>query len=118
MTVEHLAVLGIVIFGFMAVMNLFSALRTFKRSRRNNVTRVRRLIGGPDAAMALARSVAKNIFDKYTDGQSPSREMTEELERALEEGRQYYTSRVESIHRELFTKAIDELIGTPPPPVE
>jgi hypothetical protein len=115
LTVEHLAVLGIVIFGFMAVMNLFTAVRSFKRFRRvrGAAIRVRRLIGGPDAAMAVARSVVKGISEKLPGDVANCREtgtFSNELEKSLDVGRRYYLSRVEPIHRELFTKAVDEII--------
>ena len=113
MTVEHLALLGIAIFGFMAVMNLFTALRSFKRSRRQSVIRVRRLIGGPDAAMAVARSVVKDISEKLPEDVATCRETghySPELEKSLNTGREYYVSRVEPIHRELYTRAIEEII--------
>jgi hypothetical protein len=113
LTVEHLAILGIAIFGFMAVMNLYTALRTLKRSKIRPLGRMRRLIGGPDAARAVAMSVVREIADRYPEELSKSQEvceLTPPLEEALQKGREYYLSRVEPIHRGLFTDAIDHIV--------
>jgi hypothetical protein len=97
----------------MAVMNLYTALRTLKRSRTRPLGRMRRLIGGPDAARAVAMSVVREIADRYPEELSKSRERGElipPLEEALQKGREYYLSRVEPIHRELFSDAIDCIV--------
>ena len=113
MTIDHLAVLGIVIFGFMAVMNLFTSLRSFKRHRRATVTRIRRLISGPEAARAVAESIVHDIEKTHQDDISRYRDtgnVSPPLETAFEKGREYYLTRVEAIHTELFSKVVDELI--------
>lgn len=113
MTIEHLAFLGIAVFAFMAVINLFTALRTLKRSRPSKATRIRRLISSPDAAMALAQSVVQDIANKHTDDVIELKakgRFNESLQTSLEKGRQYYLSRVDSINRDLFSRAVDELL--------
>ncbi len=124
MEIEHLAMLGIAIFSFMAITTSYAALRSYKKERafRQKPMRVRRLIGGKESARAVARSIVEETASKHGEEVEASRQAgrpTEALEEALNEARAYYLSRVEPIHKELFTQTVDEIVfkkknGTPP----
>jgi hypothetical protein len=111
--VEQLAILGIVVFSFMAVVNMFSAIRTYKRTKRWQPTRVRRLIGGRESARSVALSVVSEVAHRFEKDVLASREsgqLTERLEEAIAEARAYFLGRVETIHKPLFTEAVEEII--------
>lgn len=115
MEVEHLAMLGIAIFSFMAITALYGAIRSYRRERtaQRKPLRVRRLIGGKESARAVARSIVTETATKLEKELAASRQaghLTEPLEEALNEARAYYLSRVEPIHRELFTQTVEEIV--------
>jgi hypothetical protein len=113
MTLEQLALLGIVIFGFMAVVNVFNAIRTYKRVKRMKPMRVRRLVGGRESAMAMAESLIKEIMAQHPEEIAEAME-TKALPASLEERlngvREYYLSRVEPVHKPLFNEVVNALI--------
>ena len=114
MNLEQLALLGIGIFGFMALVTSFNAVRTMKRSaKQGGGGRLRRLIASPDVANSVAKSVVSEVRDKLEEEVEASRKSgtaTPELEKALEEAKSYYLSRVESRYRTLFSKAVSSII--------
>ena len=113
MDIEQLAILGIIVFSFMAAVHLFNTIRTYKRTKRWQPVRVRRLIGGQESARSVARSIVSEIADKLKEEVLVSREkgtLTEGLEEALAEGRAYFVGRVEPIHKTLFSEAVNEII--------
>ena len=113
MNVEQLALLGIAIFSFMAIVSLYNALRSYKHSFKHKPMRVRRLIGGKESARSVARRVVSATAEKLARDVEKSRDngqLTEPLEDALNEARAYFLGRVEPIHRTLFTEAVDEII--------
>jgi hypothetical protein len=100
----------------MAVTTLFTTIRTIKRiARRPEKSRMRRLVSGTEPAMAMATSVVEEIASRHPKEVELSRErgrLTKNLENALEEAKEFFLSRVESRHRELFSDAIDKIILT------
>lgn len=114
MNLEQLAILGIVIFAFMALTTTFNAVRSFKQmAKRPDSHRVRRLVGGTESAMVVARSVVNEVVEKNEEAVIKSRELgmpNEELEGILEEAKKYFLGRVETRHRLLFNQAVDEII--------
>ena len=113
MDVEQLALLGIAVFSFMAIVSLYSAVRSYKRAFKQQPMRIRRLIGGKDSARAVARSIVRETAEKHEAEVRKSREtgrVTESLEDALAEARAYFLSRVEPIHRTLFSEAVNDII--------
>jgi hypothetical protein len=114
MDLEQLALLGIVIFAFMALASSVNMIRAMKRSsRRKEVFRVRRKIAGPDSAKAVALSVINEIVQKHPDEVEKSKnqgKIRPELEQELETAREYYLGRVESRHRALFNLVVDKII--------
>lgn len=114
MTLEQLALLGIAVFAFMAVTTFFNTVRTIKRMTQGTTRqRARRLIGAPTPAKAVAVAVVEEISGRHPEEVELSRErgqLTETLEKALNEGRAYFLSRVESRHRIMFSEAIDEIV--------
>lgn len=114
MSLEQLALLGIVIFAFMAVATSFNAFRSFKRSRERSSSRLaRRQISGTQAAYEVARSVVRETKKRHPAEAQASKDqgrLTKKMEKELAEAETYFLSRVESRHRALFTKALNELI--------
>jgi hypothetical protein len=111
--IEQLAILGIIVFSFMAIVSLFNAIRTYKRTRRWRPMRVRRLIGGQESARLMAESIVREIADKLEAEVLVSRErgaLTERLEEALADARIYFMGRVEPMHKTLFSEAINKII--------
>ncbi len=114
MNLEQLAVLGIVVFAFMALTTAYNAARTIKRmSKRSDLGRFRRLVGSPDSAESVAMSVVGEVAKKHPEEVQTARELevlTSVLEKALEEAETYYLNRVESRYRVLFSRAVDRII--------
>ena len=113
MNIEQLALLGILIFGFMAAVNIFNTIRTYRRHNRMKPMRVRRLIGGKEAANAMAESLVHDVIEKHRASVAAAEQtgkLSPELEEILEEIRLYYLNRVEPIHKTLFNDAVDRLI--------
>ena len=111
--IEQLALLGILIFGFMAAVNIFSTLRTYRKYKRMKPIRVRRLVGGKESAKALAESLVNDVMEKHPlliSTAKQSRRLPNELEKILDDVRIYYLNRVEPIHKTLFNDAVDTLI--------
>ena len=100
----------------MALVSLYNAVRSYrsyKRAFKQQPMRIRRLIGGKDSARSVARSIVRETAQKLEAEVYKSREtgrVTEALEEALAEARAYYLSRVDPIHRTLFSEAVDEII--------
>ncbi len=115
MNLEQLAILGIIVFAFMAMSTSFNAIRSIKRvnSNRRNLRRVRRLVGSAASARSIADSVIKEVAVKNSLEVQRARDqgrLTPELEEALALAQTYFLGRVESRHRVLFSKAVDEII--------
>ncbi|MCP4605787.1 MAG: hypothetical protein GY847_35580 [Proteobacteria bacterium] len=114
MNLELLAILGIAVFGFMAIATSFNAVRSIKRmTRRTDFHRIRRLVRSPDLARSTAQSVVREVASENSLEVQKAAEqgrLTPELEQALAEAETYFLSRVESKHRALFTQAVDEII--------
>lgn len=114
MNLEQLAIIGIAVFSFMALTTAIGAIRSAKRmGSRSEIRRVRRLVGGTESARAVALSIvdeiAKNHRESVTTLKKTGR-LDRELENAIAEARVYFLSRVESRHRTLFSKAVDDII--------
>jgi len=112
---ERLLYLAIAIFAFMTLTKFFTSIKSYKRSvaSSRDVSRIRRLIGSKDSALIVAKSIITEVADKYPDEINKSRKdghMTEILEDALADAREYYLSRVERRYKTLFTKVVGEVI--------
>jgi hypothetical protein len=113
MNIEQLALLGIIIFGFMAVVNIFNTVRTYRRYHRMKPMRVRRLVGGKESAKAIAESLIKDVMADNPEATRIARQsgnLPPELSEKLNEVRAYYLNRVEPIHKTLFNETVDTLL--------
>ena len=113
MNIQQLAILGIVIFGFMIVVVTFNTIRTYKRVKRIKPMRVRRLVGGRDSAMAMAESLVKEVMAQHpeeTAQATANKKLPKPLEERLDGVRRYYLSRVEPVHKTIFNATVDRLI--------
>ncbi len=113
MSVEQLALLGIAVFAFMAVVNMFQSVRYIRNSSQYKHERVRRLVGGKESANAIAESVIKNILSDNYEEVMLSRKQgkaTSVLEEKLEKARAYYIGRVEPMHKSLFNDVCERII--------
>ncbi len=114
MNLEQLALLGIGVFGFMALAVFINAWRTVKRTGQQlRPQRMRRLLGGEELARSVARSVVGEVASNHPDAVRQSRrkgQLTPDLEQALDKARDYYTKRVESRYRVLFTMVVNEIV--------
>ncbi|MCP4675568.1 MAG: hypothetical protein GY854_08700 [Deltaproteobacteria bacterium] len=114
MNLEQLAILGIVIFGFMAATTAFNTVRSIKRSSpRSGLHRVRRLVGSKEMARSMAESLVREIARNHPDEVKMSQELeilAPELEEPLNQAEAYYLSRVESRHRVLFSRIVEDII--------
>lgn len=120
MSLEQLAILGIGIFGFIALVQAFNTVRNIKRSSRGaGQGRPRRPVGSADSALTMARGLVREVRSRHESLASQAREtgqISGELEEHLEEARRYYRERVESRLRPLFHQAVNELILDREPP--
>lgn len=114
MTLDQLALFAIAVFAFMALAVFFNTWRSVRKlSKRTTPQRVRRLIGGDEAARAAAVSVVKEIAEKHPEEVEEARRkghLTPVLGDRLDEARNYYLGRVESRHKPLFHDVVDEII--------
>ncbi len=114
MSLEQLAIFGIVVFAIMALATSFNMVRSVKRSiGRPKLQRVRRLVGGRESARMVAKSVVQGIAQKHpleVNKTKKEGQLTPELEKVLDEARAYFLGRVESRHRALFGEAVDQII--------
>jgi predicted RecB family endonuclease len=113
MSVEQLALLGIAVFAFMAVVNMLQSARSFKRTMRYKPIRVRRLVGGTESARAIAESLIKEIILKFPDEAAASKrakKLTAVLEDEIEKAAVYYFGRVEAIHKPLFNDSLNRIV--------
>jgi hypothetical protein len=73
----------------------------------------RRLLGGKELARSVAQSVIKEVVGKNPDAVNESRrlgQLTPELEKELDKAQTYYTDRVETRHRVIFSMVVKEMI--------
>lgn len=114
MNLEQLAVIGILVFSFMALTTAFSAIRSAKRRGNiNELRRVRRLVGSAESAQAIAKSIVQEIAGNHEEAVAHLRktgELNDALEKAIGDARSYFLSRVESRYRTIFSKTVDDLI--------
>ena len=118
MNIEQLAILGIVVFGFIALMQAFSTVRSIKRGNRKttdraSASRYRRPVGSGVAARSIADGLVREIMEKH---EALAREaldtgvIPKSLEEILADTHSYFRERVESRHRGLFHTAVNELL--------
>ena len=114
MSLEQLAILGIIIFGFIVIVHAFNTARSIKKlNRRGSMGRNRRLVGGDAAARATAAGLVREVAGKHEALAAQAQETGQvppELEAALHEARVYYLDRVEKRHKPLFNQAVDEIL--------
>ena len=118
MNIEQLAILGIVIFGFIALMQAFSTVRSIKKvnkktTDRLSTTRYRRPVGSGVAARLIADGLVREIMEKHEALAKEALDtgiIPESLDEILAETHAYYRERVESRHRTLFHIAVNELV--------
>ncbi len=118
MNIEQLAILGIVIFGFIALMQAFSTVRSIKKVNRKatdrlSSTRYRRPVGSGVSARLIADGLVREIMEKHkalAEEAADTGIIPESLDEILRETHAYYRERVESRHRALFHTAVNELV--------
>lgn len=115
MSLEQLAILGVAIFGLIAIVHAFNTVRGLRRIARRPRTegRMRRLISGEGSARAVARSLLREVVAKHGPLVERAREsgrLAPELEDALAEAQEYYRERVDKRLRPLFHEAVDAVI--------
>lgn len=122
MNIEQIAILGVVIFGFIAVFHAFNTLRSLKKlTRRSGEHRPRRPICSPASARTVAEGLIREVISKRGELVERDRErgvVGPELTVALEEPRQYFRERVDARCRPIFNQVVDELLlGLEPEPM-
>ena len=114
MNMEQIAILGVVVFGFIALFHAFNTIRSLKKlAKHRPASRPRRPVYSEESARAMARGLVREVADKHErlveqarrDGNVPP-----ELEQALEESRLYFRERVEPRLRPLFNLVVDEVV--------
>ena len=114
MSLEQLAILGIIIFAFIVIVHAFNTARSIKKlNKRGSMGRTRRLVGGDAAARATAEGLVREAAAKHEQQADEAREtgtIPKELEASLQEARVYYLDRVERRHKHQFNKAIDRIL--------
>jgi biopolymer transport protein ExbB/TolQ len=114
MNLESIAILGVVIFAFIALAHGINTARSIRRlTRDRSAGRPRRPIAGEAAARQLAESIVREVAAKHEDEAAETRAgegIPAELEEALEKAREHYCDRVERRHRALFHRAVDSVL--------
>jgi hypothetical protein len=118
---EQIAILGVVIFAFIALFHSFNTIRSLKKmSRRRDGHRPRRPISSPASARSMAEGLIREVGEKHEGLFDKAREqgaIGPELLEALEEPRQYFRERVDARCRPIFNQVIDErILGLDPEP--
>jgi hypothetical protein len=63
---EQMAILGVVVFGFIALFHAFNTIRSLKKlSKRDPASRLRRPVCSEDSARAMARGLVRELADKH-----------------------------------------------------
>jgi len=121
-SLEQMAILGIVMFAIIIVIHGFNTVRSIRRAARSpEGGRVRRAVSGEAAARAMAEGLVRDVAREHPDLVAARRETGEtppDLDRALEKSREYFLDRVERRHRALFNLSVDRILAEvdPPPP--
>ncbi len=118
MNIEQLAILGIVVFGFIALMQAFSTVRSIKKTKKKNIdrlstTRYRRPVGSAVAARSVADGLVREIMEKHEALAKEALDtgiIPESLDEILRDTHAYYRERVEPRHKALFHIAVNELL--------
>ena len=118
MNIEQLAILGIVVFGFIALMQAFSTVRSIKKSNRKttdrlSTSRYRRPVGSGVAARSIADGLVREIMEKHEALAKEALDtgiIPDSLDEILQDTHAYYRERVEGRHRALFHTAVNELV--------
>jgi hypothetical protein len=111
---EQIAILGVVVFGFIALFHAFNTVRSLRRAAKHRpANRPRRPVYSKDSARAMAQGLVREVAAKKERLVEQAREsgvVPAELEAALEESRAYFRERVEPRLRPVFNAAVDEVI--------
>ncbi len=118
MNIEQLAILGIVVFGFIALMQAFSTVRSIKKTNKKttdrlSTSRYRRPVGSGVAARSIADGLVREIMEKH---QALAKEAMDtgiipaSLDEILQDTHAYYRERVDARHRALLHSAVNELV--------
>ena len=114
MNMEQIAILGVVVFAFIALFHSFNTIRSLKKlSKRRDGHRPRRPISSPASARSMAEGLIREVAAKHEDLCEQARQrgaLGRELREALEEPRQYFRERVDVRCRPIFNQVIDERI--------
>lgn len=118
---EQIAILGVVVFAFIALFHSFNTIRSLKRaSKRRDGHRPRRPIGSPASARSMAEGLIREVSTKHEELCERAREqgvIGPELLEALEEPRLYFRERVDVRCRPVFNQVVDErILGLEPEP--
>ena len=115
MTLEKLALMGIVIFAFMALVKMLSSVREAKKStaRRMISKRPRRQVGSEASARQIADGLVGEVAGRW---ESEARQAAEtgvipaKLESDLDKAMAHYKERVVPRFRGLFYESINQII--------
>ena len=118
MSIEQLAMLGIGVFGFIAIVRAYSMLLGMKRAhhraeKRKTEGRYRRPVGVDSAAASIAEGLIVEVIKKHEILAAEARDtgqIPKDLEPYLEEAQMYYRARVESRLRPLFHEAVNKVV--------
>lgn len=118
MNIEQLAILGIVVFGFIALMQAFSTVRSIKKANRKttdrlSTSRYRRPVGSGVAARSIADGLVREIMEKHKALAKEAMDtgiIPASLDEILQDTHAYYRERVDARHRALFHAAVNELL--------
>lgn len=114
MNMEQIAILGIVVFGFIALFHAFNTVRSIKRlAARQGSQRPRRPMTSEASARTMAQGLVREVIEKHETAATQARgsgACGPELTEALEEARLYFRERVDTRCRPVFNQVVDEII--------
>lgn len=114
MSFEKLAIFGILIFGFMALVQGLRTVHEAKRqARRKGRKRPRRQVSAEPVAMEIAEGLISEAAAKHPalrDEAEKSGVLPKKLEHELNLARQHYNERVSPRFKGLFYAAIDKVV--------
>ncbi len=120
LSAEQMTMLGLLaigVFGFMALVAMYQTARTIKRATKRSAARYRRLVSSPEIAKTMAVSLVEEVARNHPDEVEKSKQKNQPtlaLEKALEEARDHFLTRVEQRYRSLFSTTVDEIIFQQP----
>ncbi|MBN2344540.1 MAG: hypothetical protein JXX29_01415 [Deltaproteobacteria bacterium] len=114
MSFEKLAIFGILVFGFMALVQGLRTVREVQKMRRRaGSRRPRRVVSSEPVAEQIAVGLVTEVAKKYPElcvDAKKSGVLPKPLEHALAKAREHYAERVNPKFKGLFYRAINSVI--------